>query len=628
MTGGQLSSTSTAARTLANALTLDGTMTLGDATNNGALTFSGTTTIAGTTALTVASAVTLSGQLTGSGTLTKSGSANLYLTGTTNNNSGAVTINNGIIWLASDNSGTPNQLASVSSITLTSPGQLVFNGASSPSTVTSTISGGGTLVVATTNGVTFSGNLSLYTQQLFMYSTNTTGTTTKFTASAAQAWPLAGVTYQSSPRNTGALTQTVEYTGTSNLTTTGVLRFSPGANGHNYTISNENTGGYTLTISGAVTALNSASPNFIVNVGASAGTLTLSGIISQASTGVIALSKTGSGAATISGANTFTGIVSVTAGTLNANSATALGAASSTAGISVSSGATLSIGAAASYNSRTTAISGVGVSGVDAGCLVLAHAGPINLGAINATNNTYIRNTTTTQLTSAISWSGTGGIRLGAATGTTATFSGIISVTSGTLAQIAFGRFNNPDLGTVILSGTNTFSALSTIDYGTLSINSDGNIGTAPGVVTAGFLVIGGGTTLATTASFTLNSNRGIAIGPVSGTGTGTIDVATGTTLTYGGIVANNSVGTGKLVKVSTGTLKLTNANTYSGGTDIGAGVVQAGHINALGTSGTVTLTASGAVLQTLTAGQVNQNGKLTVAALTNSAGGTIRIGG
>jgi fibronectin-binding autotransporter adhesin len=102
-----------------------------------------------------------------------------------------------------------------------------------------------------------------------------------------------------------------------------------------------------------------------------------------------------------------------------------------------------------------------------------------------------------------------------------------------------------------------------------------------------------------------------------------------GSTLTLSGIVSNGGAGPYKLTKAGVGTLNLTNTNTYSGGTDIGGtGTVQAGAVQALGSTGTVTLTVSTATLQTLTAGFAGQNGKLTVATLDNSAGGIIKIGG
>ena len=127
------------------------------------------------------------------------------------------------------------------------------------------------------------------------------------------------------------------------------------------------------------------------------------------------------------------------------------------------------------------------------------------------------------------------------------------------------GGLTKTSAGTLILSGTNTYSGATTINGGTLQISADNNLGTAPGGATAGQLTFGGGT-LATTATFTLNSNRGIAY-----TSTGTIDVASGTTLTYGGIAA----GAGGLTKTDTGTLTLSGTNTYSGATTINAGTLQ-----------------------------------------------------
>jgi fibronectin-binding autotransporter adhesin len=121
------------------------------------------------------------------------------------------------------------------------------------------------------------------------------------------------------------------------------------------------------------------------------------------------------------------------------------------------------------------------------------------------------------------------------------------------------------------------------------------------------------------TASLTLD-------GTVSFNGASRTFTINGSTLTLSGIVSG---ATYKLTKAGAGVLKLTNTNTYSGGTDIGGtGTVQAGAIQALGSTGTVTLTASTATLQTLTAGFSGQNGKLTVAALDNAAGGIIKIGG
>jgi fibronectin-binding autotransporter adhesin len=76
-------------------------------------------------------------------------------------------------------------------------------------------------------------------------------------------------------------------------------------------------------------------------------------------------------------------------------------------------------------------------------------------------------------------------------------------------------------------------------------------------------------------------------------------------------------------VKVGAGTHTL-GAENFLASCTVSTGTVRAGHVSALG-YGTVTLSA-GTILQTLTTG--GQNGKVTVAALNNTAGGTIRIGG
>src|SRR5262249_19482489 len=134
------------------------------------------------------------------------------------------------------------------------------------------------------------------------------------------------------------------------------------------------------------------------------------------------------------------------------------------------------------------------------------------------------------------------------------------TVFAGTISGLANSILTKIGTGTQTLSGNNTYGGPTTINGGVLSISNDANPGTAPARATPGQLVIDGGT-LQTTATFTLNANRGIALGPTSGSGGGTIDVANSTTLSYGGVIADNSSdgssGSGGLTKVGTGRLVL-----------------------------------------------------------------------
>src|SRR3989441_4959588 len=162
---------------------------------------------------------------------------------------------------------------------------------------------------------------------------------------------------------------------------------------------------------------------------------------------------------------------------------------------------------------------------------------------------------------------------------TTLTISGVIS---------GAGGLTKSGSGTVTLSAANTYTGVTTINVGTIAIAADAGLGASRGAPTAAKLTFGGGT-LRTTASFTLATNRGIAL-----TGAGTISTDPGTTLTYGGIIAGAST----LTKTGTGTLIVSGANTYTGATTVSAGVLDVQNNSGLGTTAGATTVASGAALQ------------------------------
>ena len=145
------------------------------------------------------------------------------------------------------------------------------------------------------------------------------------------------------------------------------------------------------------------------------------------------------------------------------------------------------------------------------------------------------------------------------------TIGGVISGTASGLTKAGSGLLR--------LSANNTYGGPVVVNAGILSVSSDANLGAAPGAATPGQLVINGGT-LGTTANFSINASRGIAVGASTGAGAGTIDVSSGTTVGYGGVIANNGAGTGGLTKTSFGGLTLSGANTYTGPTIVRVGTL------------------------------------------------------
>ena len=134
------------------------------------------------------------------------------------------------------------------------------------------------------------------------------------------------------------------------------------------------------------------------------------------------------------------------------------------------------------------------------------------------------------------------------------------------------------DLGTLVLTGTNSYTGGTAINGGTLRIASDANLGAA-----AGGLIFSG-STLNTTASF--GSDRAIDLA-----GAGTFLTDAGTTLDLGGAFT----GAGSLTKSGAGTLLLSGTGSYAGATSVGAGMLLVNG-NYGGATGPVTV-ASGASL-------------------------------
>ncbi|WP_429228221.1 autotransporter domain-containing protein [Inquilinus ginsengisoli] len=252
-----------------------------------------------------------------------------------------------------------------------------------------------------------------------------------------------------------------------------------------------------------------------------AGTGTYAGNMS----GTGALTVRGTGAVTFTGTNTYSGATTVNGGgTLLFSSDTNLGAAGN--GISLNNG-TMGVGA--------------------------GEGGQVFSRPVTITD--------------------TGGISVGDNVPNPVTWSG----------QISGGRLGKSGLGTLILSGVNTYSGGTVVGGGTLLFTSDANLGAAG----TGITLENGGT-----IGPTKDAVAGLSMTrPITLAGRGAITLGVNP-LTWAG----NITGNGQLIKGGLGVLTLAGAtNTYTGGTFVAQGTLQIASDDKLGAAGTgVTLIQGG----------------------------------
>lgn len=190
--------------------------------------------------------------------------------------------------------------------------------------------------------------------------------------------------------------------------------------------------------------------------------------------------------------------------------------------------------------------------------------------------------------------------------GTAGTFSGVISndgSATGRLVILNTAGALGSRAGRVILAAANTYSGGTEVQAGaTLQIASAAALG-------SGRLdLVGSSTesaTLAVTATTTIANNITVAGDP-------TFDVASGTTTTVTGVIANGTA-VGDVVKTGLGTLELTAANTYTGPTAVSQGTLKLSGAGAVANSTAVTNNATLDVAQAT--GNVSLGGSYTQAA-------------
>ncbi len=577
------------ANTLSGNLTVQGNATGGlfvSATVAGALT--------GLTSVTVANNTTLS-LAAPAGT---NYSQNFTITGTGAGARGALRVDNG-------SAATPMVLSG--GITLAASGAAIYSNSGIVTNITGAIGDGG------------SG---------FAFNTGTANTTTGTVILSGNNTFTGGLKIDAGEvrlNNTGAL----------NSTTPNLVTFT---STNAATLKTLTLNGLSVTAAGLASTSGGAGAITTQNANATAATLTIANIAAATYTGTLqdgtgggklSLVEAGSATQSISGAVSLTGGITVNSGTLAIS-----GAISATSGIAVNSGGTLSL---AGSNTFTTGINLAAGGTLNINGATALGTGPLSVaGTLNNTLGSAVTVTTTNAMT----WSnftftgssalnlGTGAVSLGTGTGTLTVTANASTLTVG--GVISDGASNNAltkaGNGTMVLSGANAYSGLTTVATGILNIQNNTALGTAAAgtvindgaklqlqgtitvtgeTLTTGFIESVSGTntwtgniTGPTATQFTIQADTGAALiisGNVNANGHTAFLSGAGSGEISG--VISNVFATGGLNLNGTGTWVLSGANTYASTTNVTSGNLQVGKAG-VGQTGTLATTvSSGATL-------------------------------
>ncbi|GAU80302.1 autotransporter domain-containing protein [Bosea sp. BIWAKO-01] len=339
--------------------------------------------------------------------------------------------------------------------------------------------------------------------------------------------------------------------------------------------------------------------------------------VSTAFDGSGGLTKQGAGTLTLTGTNSYSGGTTITGGALAVSADANLGDTSG--GVTLDGG---TLRATASFSTARTIT--LGTSGgsimVDSGQTLTASGNIIGGGGLTKAGdgtlsligfNSYTGGTTIAGGKLIVGFDGnlgdsSGGLTLAGGTlATTQSFSsgrsvtlsgsgGGIEVTTGLNLTLTgtisgTGGLTKTGAGMLMLSGTSTYSGATTVSAGTLYIN--------------GAQALSAASNYAIASGALLNVNDGLGtVTAGSIAGAGQIRIESGSTLETGATHASTSFtgmiyDAGSIRKVGTGTLTLTQENSYAGGTTIAGGAISISRESNLGsTSGALTL--NGGVLQ------------------------------
>ncbi|MEI6675362.1 MAG: autotransporter-associated beta strand repeat-containing protein, partial [Verrucomicrobiota bacterium] len=402
------------------------------------------------------------------------------------------------------------------------------------------------------------------------------------------------------------------------------------AGGAGMTLSASTSGAKNLTLTGSNTGAN-----------------TLAGIIADGS-GSIGITKNGAGTWILSGANTFTGGVSLGAGTLGLGSTTALGAA---AGTLVISGGTLDSTVADLVNSNHNPVTLNGDFAFAGTQNLNLGTGNVSLGTAAGIARTLTVNAKTLTLGGSISdgTTATGLTKAGAGTlllSGSANYSGTTTISGGALQAtlgLPSGGFLALDGGVLQTSGTFTKNLGTSSPAFQFTANGGGfsanggqltvNIGNALAEQVWGSVV---GTDVVGTLQFgsaSANAKTLFENGIDLNGATRTINVtvgAGGDSAEMSGIIRTSS-GSAGIIKTGAGSLTLSGANTYNGGTTLTQGTLRAGVAGAIPAGNLVFDVAGNTALLDINGFDTTLNGLTQGSASTtnkvvNNAVGTTKI--
>lgn len=353
--------------------------------------------------------------------------------------------------------------------------------------------------------------------------------------------------------------------------------------------------------------------------GSNTGDNTLSGAISEVGTNgaILGITKVDAGRWVLSGSNTHTGIHTISAGTLSAQSATALGSATSTGGVTISGSGALELAGGITLNKSVTDFT------------VSNATNPIQSIGTNELQTKQLLLSVTPTFTV------TSGNKLTLAPQGVGVISG------------AQGLTKDGDGELELTAKANTFSGTLTVSAGTLTVASVANSGVAAawGQASSAVLVSGALKYTGGAASTTRGVQMTGAAPTINASGTGALVLNSVTqdtnakTMTLRGtntdantissLIANNS-GAVSLAKEDAGKWVLNGGLAHTGTTAVNGGTLRVETGNNNTASGAVTIGASGTVeliTDTLassggSAGEVLGTGNVTV------NGGTIKTRG